>query len=85
MSKTDEIAAALAAAFPGAEIEVKDVSEAHRGHVGYTEGGESHFDVRIRSEAFKGQSRIARHRAVHGAIGADLMGRIHALALDLDV
>ncbi len=85
MSKSDEIAAALAAGFPGAEIDVQDVSEAHRVHAGYPEGGESHFDVRIRSEVFMGKSRIARHRAVHAAIGADLMGRIHALALDLDV
>jgi BolA protein len=28
-------------------------------------------------------SRLARHRAVHAALGPDLMGRIHALALDL--
>jgi len=40
--------------------------------------------VRIRSERFKGQNRLARHRAVHSALGPDLMGRIHALALDLD-
>ena len=85
MSKAEEIGAKLQAGFPGAEVEVRDVSEAHRGHAGYPEGGESHFDVKIRSEAFEGMSRIARHRAVHAAIGADLMARIHALSLDLEV
>ncbi len=61
-----------------------DDSERHRGHAGYQEGGESHFNVRIRAEAFAGQTRIARHRAVHAALGKDLVGRIHALALDID-
>ena len=83
MSRSDEIAARLQTAFPDGQITVKDVSEAHRGHAGYQEGGESHFDVSIQAAAFKGLSRIAQHRAVHRAIGADLMGRIHALSLDL--
>ena len=72
-------------AFDPRELEVVDDSESHRGHGGYREGGETHYNLRIRSAAFKGQSRIARHRAVHAALGPDLIGRIHALALDLDV
>ena len=84
-SKTDEIAAALPGAFKPSDLAVVDDSESHRGHGGFQEGGESHYNVRIRSEAFKGLSRVARHRAVHGALGPDLIGRIHALALDLDV
>lgn len=84
MTKTEEIRVALAAAFQPHELEVVDDSESHRGHGGYQEGGESHFNVRIRSAAFEGKSRIARHRAVHAALGPELIGRIHALALDLD-
>lgn len=84
MSVTQEITEKLQTAFAPRELEVVDDSESHRGHAGYQEGGESHFNVRIRSDAFKGQSRIARHRAVHAALGPDLVGRIHALALDLD-
>lgn len=85
MSVTEEITARLNAAFSPSELAVVDDSESHRGHAGYQEGGESHFNVRIRSDAFAGQSRIARHRAVHSALGKDLVGRIHALALDIDV
>ena len=84
MNRTAEIRAALEAAFSPETIEVIDESESHRGHAGYQEGGESHFRGRMRAAAFAGQSRIARHRAVHAALGKDLMGRIHALALDLD-
>jgi BolA protein len=84
MSITQEITTRLEEAFAPRELEVVDDSESHRGHAGHREGGESHFNVRIRSESFAGQSRIARHRAVHAALGPDLVGRIHALALDLD-
>jgi len=83
MSVTDEITEKLQTAFTPRELEVVDDSESHRGHAGFQEGGESHFNVRIRSDAFKGQTRIARHRAVHAALGPDLVGRIHALALDI--
>ncbi len=84
MSRSEEIHQRLTAAFAPVELQVTDESEAHRGHAGYQDGGESHFNVRLRSAAFAGQSRIARHRAVHAALGAELMAAIHALALDLD-
>ena len=83
MAVSDEIEAKLRDAFAPQLLEVVDESEAHRGHAGYQEGGESHFNVTITSDAFAGMSRIARHRAVHKAIGAELVGRIHALALTI--
>jgi len=75
----------LKAAFTPSSLDVVEDSESHRGHAGFQEGGESHFNVRIRSASFEGQSRIARHRAVHAALGKDIMTTIHALALDIDV
>ena len=74
----------LRAAFDPSDLQVVDDSESHRGHAGFQEGGESHFNVRIRASAFEGQSRLARHRAVHAALGADIISKIHALALDID-
>ncbi len=85
MSKSNEIRASLVAALEPAELDVVDDSESHRGHGGYQEGGESHYNLRIRAAAFEGKSRIQRHRMVHSALGPELIGRIHALALDLDV
>lgn len=83
MSRTKEIETRLREAFAPSELQVIDDSESHRGHAGFQEGGESHFHVVIRSADFEGRSRIARHRAVHAAIGPELMGAIHALSLDL--
>lgn len=84
MSKTQEIEDKLRAAFAPSFLEVVDDSESHRGHSGFQEGGESHFNVAIRSDVFKGMNRLARHRAIHAALGPDLIARIHALALDVD-
>ncbi len=85
MSVTQEIADRLEGAFKPRELNVVDDSESHRGHAGHREGGESHFNVRIRAAQFADMSRLARHRAVHGALGPDLIARIHALAIDVDV
>ncbi|NRB34494.1 MAG: BolA family transcriptional regulator [Rhodobacteraceae bacterium] len=84
MTRTEQITTRLKDAFDPRELEVVDDSESHRGHAGFQDGGESHFNVRIRADAFAGQSRIARHRAVHAALGKELVSQIHALALDID-
>lgn len=83
MSMGERISERLQAAFAPSELEVHDDSEAHRGHAGFQEGGESHFTVKISASAFAGQSRIARHRAVHAALGPEIIGQIHALALEI--
>lgn len=83
MRIADEITDRLTTAFQPDTLEVVDDSESHRGHGGWREGGETHFNVLIRADAFGPMSRIARHRAIHTALGADLVGRIHALALDV--
>ncbi|MDT0683704.1 BolA family protein [Roseicyclus sp. F158] len=83
MSMSDSISSRLEETFAPHRLEVEDQSEMHRGHAGYQEGGESHWHVVIESKAFAGQSRIARHRAVHAALGPDIMGKIHALSLDI--
>ena len=83
MRVEDEIRAKLEAAFSPSTLSVQDESEQHRGHAGYQEGGQSHFRVAIAADAFADMNRIARHRAVHSALGPELIGRIHALALEI--
>jgi BolA protein len=83
MAVRDEIETALRAAFTPSRLVVADVSEDHRGHAGFREGGETHFDVAITAPEFAGLGRVAKHRAVHAALGAPLIGRIHALSLDI--
>lgn len=65
-------------------LEVIDESALHAGHAGARPGGESHFRVRIRARSLAGLSRLAQHRAVHAAVGAELLARIHAFALEVE-
>lgn len=82
-TRAARIEAKLKLAFAPRLLEVVDESERHRGHAGYPEGGQSHFRVTIAADGFAGLSRIARHRAVHEALGRDLVAEIHALALSV--
>ena len=79
----EEMRNKLQAAFEPRELVIVDESEQHRGHAGYREGGQSHFQVTIAADNFGPMSRIERHRAVHDALGKDLVGNIHALSLQI--
>lgn len=83
MSLTRKIEDKLRDAFAPAELSVRDDSEAHRGHGGYREGGETHFHVTLRADALNGMSRVAQQRAIHAVLKEELEGRVHALALDV--
>lgn len=46
-------------------------------------GSESHFKLVLVATQFEGMSRVARHRAVHELLAAELAGPIHALAIHI--
>jgi BolA protein len=75
------ISAKLTQHFSPAALEVIDESHHHAGHSGAREDGESHFRVRIVSEAFRGKSRVEQHRMVNAALSEELKERVHALAI----
>ena len=81
MKTADLIQERLAAAFEPSSLSVKDQSDAHKGHSGWREGGETHFHVEIRSRSFAGMTRLEMHRAVHDALSPDPLEKIHALSL----
>ncbi|UYN98484.1 MAG: BolA family transcriptional regulator [Devosia sp.] len=83
MSMTDTIRAKLTKEFSPLHLEVIDESQSHHGHSGWREGGETHFRVRIATRNFDGMSRVAQHRAVMGALEAELRDRVHALAIEV--
>jgi BolA family transcriptional regulator, general stress-responsive regulator len=63
-------------------IEIIDDSARHSGHPGAASGG-GHYQLRLVSARFSGQSKLARHRLVYHLL-SDLMQReIHALAMNL--
>lgn len=76
------IRARLEKAFAPTRLEVVNESHRHAGHAGDDGSGQSHWHICVEAAAFAGQSRVARHRMVHAALG-DVMERIHALSMDL--
>ena len=91
MSIQTTIEEKLRHAFSPDRLAVVNESHLHAGHhhtVGGHEEefdgtGETHFRVRIVSQAFAGRSRVERHRAVNEALTQELQsGAVHALAIE---
>ncbi len=76
------IEALLQAAFAPVALEVIDESYQHAGHAGARPGGQTHYRVRIVSEALAGKSRVERHRRVYECLKPRLESGVHALAIE---
>jgi BolA protein len=81
MTTREVIAEKLTKAFAPQRLEVIDDSHRHAGHAGARPGGETHYSVHIVSQAFRGKSRIDRHRMVNAALTSELQNGVHALAI----
>jgi BolA protein len=81
MQMRDRIAGKLTKALAPERLEVIDDSHRHAGHAGARPGGETHFTVDIVSLAFRGKSRLERHRMVNEALASELKDGVHALAI----
>ncbi len=81
MRTADLITQKLTEAFTPQSLKVEDESQKHEGHAGSRPGGQTHYRVYIVSQAFKGKTRLERHRMINGILSDELAGGIHALAL----
>jgi len=75
------IAEKLTQAFAPQSLDVIDESDNHIGHAGHRPGGETHFRIHIVADAFRGKSRIDRHRMINQTLSGELSGGVHALAI----
>jgi BolA protein len=89
MAVGDQIRAKLEAAFAPASIEIIDESYKHAGHAhaiarpGRAQSaGETHFRIKVVSEAFRGKSRVDRHRAINHLLETEFQSGLHALAIE---
>jgi BolA protein len=60
---------------------VIDESDHHIGHAGHRPGGQTHYRIHIVAPAFKGKSRLERHRLINQTLSSELAGGVHALAI----
>ncbi len=75
MIDNHSMAALIRAAFPDAQVEIVDLT-----------GTMDHFNVLVRSGAFRDVPLMDRHRMVEGALAAARAdGRIHALSIRTEI
>lgn len=63
-----QIEDAIAAALPGAQIELRDLA-----------GDDDHWAATVTAPQFTGLSRVAQHKLVYNALGGRMGGVLHAL------
>ena len=82
MDTKERIVARLSAALAAERLDVIDESHLHKGHAGHRPEGETHYRVRITSDAFRGKSRIEMHRTINTLLAEELAAGVHALAIE---
>lgn len=71
MIDNDSLLALIRAEIPDASVDIADRT-----------GTRDHFNVTVRSQAFRGRTLIEQHRLVYGALTHALKdGRVHAVEL----
>jgi stress-induced morphogen len=60
--------------FPGAEVTIKDLA-----------GDGDHYAAHVVAPQFKGKTRVQQHKMVYDALGGNMGGVLHALALQTSV
>lgn len=83
LSRAARIETLLRKQFSPVHFALTDESSRHAGHAGAAPGGETHYRLVMASEAFAGQNRVARQRAVYSALREEFDTGLHALSLDL--
>ena len=81
MSAEARIRETLMVALAPTRLDVINESDLHAGHRSSPGTGESHFRVLVVAEAFRGKSRLERHRMVNVALKDELEAGVHALAI----
>ena len=65
-----EIERRIKTTIPDADIEIRDLA-----------GDGDHWAATVKSEQFRGTSRVQQHKLVYDALQGDMGGALHALAL----
>ncbi len=65
-----EIERRIKAALPDATVDIRDLA-----------GDGDHYAATVVSAAFRGKTRVQQHKLVYEALGGDMGGALHALAL----
>ncbi|KAK2421602.1 SufE-like protein 1, chloroplastic/mitochondrial [Trifolium repens] len=83
LSRATRIKSKLQSSLEATVLELDDVSYQHAGHAAMKESSEkeTHFNLKIVSDKFEGQSLVKRHRMVYDLLSDELQSGLHALSI----
>jgi BolA protein len=81
MNRLERIKSILTEKLHPAHLEVRDDSVKHAGHAGARAGGETHYEVIIEAECFRGVSKIQRHQMIYKLLTEEFNTGLHALTI----
>ena len=65
-------------------LEVKDISTSHARHLGNPNGdGQTHFEIKISSDALNSGTKIEQHRAINNLLKKEFINGLHALSITI--
>lgn len=83
LTRANRIKSKLQSSLEATVLDVDDVSYQHAGHAAMkdTSDKETHFNLKIVSPKFEGQSLVKRHRMVYELLSDELQSGLHALSI----
>ena len=83
MSRLERMSSILTQELTPTHLEIMDQSEAHKGHRGTHNNGESHYEISIKSPMFENKSRVECHRMINKLLKEEFDSGLHALSIKL--
>ncbi|CAM0945109.1 unnamed protein product [Alopecurus aequalis] len=82
LSRAARMRQKLQSALEASALDIEDVSYQHAGHAAVKDNAnETHFNIKVISPKFEGQSLVKRHRMVYDLLNDELNSGLHAISL----
>lgn len=83
MTRADRMRQILTEQFSPDALTIIDDSHKHKGHMGWREGGETHFTIEISAQSLRSQSRVAANQAIYRVLKPEFAAGLHALSIKI--
>ena len=83
MNRKERIKEILLQALHPTHLEIEDQSDAHKGHKGTHDNGETHYQVTISSSQFNDKSKVESHRLINKLLSEEFVSGLHALSIKI--
>lgn len=79
----DEIIKIIEASLKPQYLKVINESHFHKNHIGSPQTGQSHFCIKIKSNAFKKKKTLECHRVIYNLLDEQIKNGLHALRIEI--